>query len=212
MHFSIVIIFVAVWLIFLWIGSVALERTGLDRSTARFQALSAFSNTGFTTTQAEMIVNHPARRRIASYLIILGSTGTVSFIVLLVLALRTGISSPAIALGIFVVALVVAAILASKLGLIKWVTNLATGQGRTMAKLWRQGTGYSLTEIRLGQRHALVGRPLKEIGAGIQVLFLERTDGIYVKPDPDAIAQVGDCLLCYGPSESLPQTPGPSQP
>ncbi len=212
MNLPVVIIFLTVWLLFLWIGSLALERTGLDRSAARFQALSAFTNTGFTTTHAETIVDHPTRRRIVSVLIILGSTGMVTFIVFLVLAIKSNLSRHFISLGIFLAALVVSAILASKLGLIKWVTNLATGQGRTMAKLWRQGTGYSLTEIRLGQRHALVGRPLKEIGAGIQVLFLERTDGIYVKPDPDAIAQAGDCLLCYGPSESLPQTPGPSQP
>ncbi len=204
MHFAVAIIFLAVWLLFLWIGSVALERTGLDRSTARFQALSAFSNTGFTTTQAEMIVNHPTRRRIASYLMILGNTGCVTFIVLLVLALQTGFSRPAIALGIFILALVAAAILASKLGLINWVTNLATGRGGTMAKVWHQGNGYNLTEVWLGQHHALVGKPLKEIGAGIQVLFLERNDGIYAKPNPDDILRVGDRLLCYGPSKSLP--------
>lgn len=204
MHFAVIVIFLAVWLLFLWIGSVALERTGLDRSTARFQALSAFTNTGFTTTQAEMIVNHPARRRIASYLIILGSTGVVTFIVLLVLAVRTGISAPAMALGIFIVAAVAAAILASKMGLINWVTNLATGQERTVTKVWRQGNGYSLTEIRLGQRHALVGKPLKEIGAGIEVLFLERVDGIYAQPNPDEVLRVGDRVICYGPSESLP--------
>jgi len=203
MNFSVVIIFLAVWLLFLWIGSIALERTGLDRSTARFQALSAFTNTGFTTTQAEMVVNHPTRRRIVSYLIILGSTGIVTFIVLLVLALRTGLSRPAIALGIFVLILAALAILASKLGLINWLTNLVTGQGRTMAKFWHQGDGYGLTEIQLGQRNALVGKPLKEIGTSIQVLFLERVNDIYAKPNPDEVLRVGDRLFCYGPTESL---------
>ena len=203
MNFSVVIIFLALWLLFLWVGSVALERTGLDRSTARFQALSAFTNTGFTTAQAEMIVNHPRRRRIVSYLIILGNIGVATFIVLLVLALRTGLSRPAIALGIFVLVVAALAILASKLGLISWVTGLAAGQGRTTARVWHQGDGNSLTEIQLGQRHTLVGKPLKEMGVSVQVLFLQRVDGTYAKPNPDEVLRVGDRLLCYGPTESL---------
>lgn len=203
MNFSVIIIFLAVWLLLLWIGSVALERTGIDRSTARFQALSAFTNTGFTTANAEAIVNHPKRRRIVSYLIILGSTSSVTFIVLLVMALRTGFFRPVIALAIFVFAIVILGILAAKLGLIKWVTNLVTGKGRTTAKVWQRGSGYSLTEITLGQRHALVGKPLKEIGAGVQVLFFERGGGINAKPNPDDVLLVGDRLVCYGPSQSL---------
>jgi len=203
MNFFVIAIFLAVWLLFLWIGSVALERTGLDRSTARFQALSAFTNTGFTTAQAERIVNHPTRRRIVSYLIILGSTGIVTFIVLLVIALRTGLPRLAIALGIFALVVAALAIMASKLGLISWISNLAAGQGRTTAKVWHQADGYSLAEVQLRQSHVLVGKPLKEIGTSIQVLFLERVDGIYARPNPDEILRVRDRLLCYGSTESL---------
>jgi hypothetical protein len=205
MNFAVVIIFVAVWLLFLWIGSVILERTGLNRSSARFQALSALSGTGFTTSEAEAVVNHPRRRRIVSYLIILGNTGSVTFIVLLVLALRTGLSRPAIALAAFVLVLAAVVFVASRLGLVSWVTNLATGGGRssTTARVWHQGSGYSLTEVQLGQHHVLVGKALKEIGAGMQVLFLQRVDGVWAKPTQDDVLRVGDRILCYGPSEGL---------
>jgi hypothetical protein len=205
MNFAVVIIFVAVWLLFLWIGSVILERTGLNRSSARFQALSALSGTGFTTSEAEAVVNHPRRRRIVSYLIILGNTGSVTFIVLLVLALRTGLSRPAIALAAFVLVLAAVVFVASRLGLVSWVTNLATGGGRssTMARVWHQGSGYSLTEVQLGQHHVLVGKALKEIGADMQVLFLQRVDGVWAKPTQDDVLRVGDRILCYGPSEGL---------
>ena len=84
MHFAVTIVFLAVWLLFLWIGSIALERTGLDRSTARFQALSAFTNTGFTTSAAEDVVQHRKRRLIASVLIVIGYIGIVGVIVTLV--------------------------------------------------------------------------------------------------------------------------------
>ena len=59
------------------IASVAMRLTGLDDASARFQALSAFTGTGFTTTEAEMIVNYPVRRRIVSLLMIIGNLGLV---------------------------------------------------------------------------------------------------------------------------------------
>lgn len=40
-------------------GAVALMITGMEEKKARFQALSAFSGTGFTTREAESVVNHP---------------------------------------------------------------------------------------------------------------------------------------------------------
>lgn len=61
-------------------GAIALELTGMAPDSARFQALSAFTNTGFTTREAEEIVRVPARRRIITVLIVLGHAGTVSVI------------------------------------------------------------------------------------------------------------------------------------
>lgn len=46
------------------IGAVALTYTGLSSEAARFQARSAFTGTGITTSEAERIVDHPVRRRI----------------------------------------------------------------------------------------------------------------------------------------------------
>jgi len=53
-------------------GAIALMTTGMDSSKSSFQALSAFSGTGFTTREAELIVSHPRRRRIVSWLMVLG--------------------------------------------------------------------------------------------------------------------------------------------
>jgi len=62
-------------------GAIALMMTGMDRDRAGFQALSAFSGTGFTTKEAELVVNHPIRRRIVSWLILMGNAGIVTVIV-----------------------------------------------------------------------------------------------------------------------------------
>jgi len=60
------------------IASVALRLTGLSDDVARFQSLSALTGTGFTTHEAEMIVNYPLRRKILSALMVFGNLGLVS--------------------------------------------------------------------------------------------------------------------------------------
>lgn len=69
------------------IASVALRLTGLEESQARFQSLSAFTGTGFTTGEAEMIVNYPVRRRIVSLLMVVGNLGLVTVLATLVTSL-----------------------------------------------------------------------------------------------------------------------------
>ena len=69
------------------VASVALRLTGLAEASARFQALSAFTGTGFTTSEAETVVNYPVRRRIVSVLMIIGNMGLVTVLATLVVSL-----------------------------------------------------------------------------------------------------------------------------
>jgi hypothetical protein len=55
------------------LATVALTMTGLSTQAASFQARSAFTGTGFTTSEAEAVVDHPVRRRIISWLMLLQS-------------------------------------------------------------------------------------------------------------------------------------------
>ncbi len=65
------------------VAAVALRLTGMAQDAARFQARSAFTGCGFTTTEAEQVARHPVRRRIAGWLMMAGNlqfaavTGTV---------------------------------------------------------------------------------------------------------------------------------------
>lgn len=69
------------------VASVALRLTGLDESSARFQSLSAYTGTGFTTLEAEALVNYPVRRKIITLLMIIGNVGLVSVFATLVASL-----------------------------------------------------------------------------------------------------------------------------
>lgn len=77
----------ALSLIVVRVGAVALMMTGLSEEVAQFQALSAFSGTGFTTTETEGVVSHPARRKTVALLIRFGSAGGVTAISTLMLSL-----------------------------------------------------------------------------------------------------------------------------
>ena len=71
------------------IGAVVFELTGLEWSLAKFQSLSCFTGTGFTTREAELITGHPQRRSIASVLMVLGHAGLVTLIATLANSLRS---------------------------------------------------------------------------------------------------------------------------
>ena len=71
------------------IGAFALVLTGMETEAATFQALSAFSGTGFTTSETERVVRHRSRRRIITILIILGNAGLVTIIGSLVASFRS---------------------------------------------------------------------------------------------------------------------------
>jgi hypothetical protein len=70
------------------IGAIAFQLTGLEWSLAKFQSLSCFSGTGFTTKEAELVTGHPQRRRIATVLMVLGNAGLVTMIATVASALN----------------------------------------------------------------------------------------------------------------------------
>lgn len=83
------------------VASVAMRLTGMSEGQARFQSISALSGTGFTTSESEMIVNYPIRRKITVILMIVGNLGLVSFFSTFMISfLRTDAELPSILLQI----------------------------------------------------------------------------------------------------------------
>ncbi len=203
------IAFLAVWLLVLWIGSIALEATGMERSRARFQALSALSGTGFTTRHSESIVEHPKRRRIVSYLIFLGNTGIIALILLVIVYARAGIAPPSPATIIIAVAILLAIGLAIWLRLIDKLTSAIIrlmGRERTISRhivqrILHQAGDYVLVRLAIGKEARIAGLSLKDFGfhqQGVTVLAVERGDNVISQPQPEEKLLAGDNLLCYG--------------
>ena len=69
------------------IASTILRHTGLPDNIARLQSISALSGTGFTTSESELIVNFPIRRKVLVVLMILGNLGMASIAATVIVAL-----------------------------------------------------------------------------------------------------------------------------
>src|SRR5690554_996624 len=67
------------------VATVALMHTGLSTQSARFQARSAYTGAGFTTSESEKIMNHPVRRKIIFNLMLIGNAGIVTVMSSLIL-------------------------------------------------------------------------------------------------------------------------------
>jgi len=172
------------------IAAVALRITGLTEETARFQALSAFSGTGFTTTEAENIVNYPVRRRIVGILMIIGNIGIVGVLATLVASMvHTDGDINAVlkqlawilgGLALLWFLMLNAAADRILCGLIARVLKSTTTLGeQRFTRLVQIGPGYSVCEhpIRALTSHqtTLDLDALKQAGA--QILALRSTDG-----------------------------------
>jgi len=67
-------------------AGVALRLTGLPQDVARFQAISALTGAGYTTSESETAVRHPVRRRILMLLMLTGHLGVVTLASTVILA------------------------------------------------------------------------------------------------------------------------------
>ena len=201
-------VFFASWLFVFWVGSLALEASGMQRRKARFQALSAMTGTGYTTREAESVVNHPRRRTIVLWLMLLGNTGIIAFLVLLMQTIRSGFIAPSpLHIGIVVV-FFLALVLSIRFGIVDKLSNAIIG----IAGKRRRET-YMVAEEIVHQvgRYAIVRHTVGEEGTGgiklrdtgllkpgTMILAIERESMVLPFPDADQLALTGDQLLCYG--------------
>ena len=196
-------------------AAIALMMTGMDRQRAVFQALSAFSGTGFTTKEAESVVNNPVRRRIISWLMILGNAGIV---VVIIAATSSLVTSKGYQLPINVLILLVGIYLiyrvATHKGFIRrWesfvedkLVKSSTFEEGATEDLLHLIEGYGLVRAIIAEGSSLVGSSLadsKLTEKELMVLGIERGKVWIPIPKAKEIIQEGDRLVVYGPLEVL---------
>jgi hypothetical protein len=199
------------------IATVALAMTGLSKEAARFQARSAFTGTGFTTREAENVVNHPVRRRIIMFLMIVRSAGLITIVLSLILSFvgQSTENARLYRLLGLVIGTAVLWLLARSRRLerlmgraIEWaLAHLTELEVRDYSGLLRLSHDYSVTEQHVKTGDWVEGKRLKDcslLEEGIVVLGITRDDGSYLGgPKGDTQVLGGDTLILYGRSEKL---------
>jgi len=191
-------------------AAIALMMTGMDEKRAKFQALSAFSGTGFTTKEAESVIGNPKRRRIITWLMILGNAGIVTVIVT---ATSSLVTTKGYQLSLNVVILLAGIFLIYKIvthkGLVRrWESFIE--DRFVQSHVFEEGVtedllhfieGYGLVRVIVTEDSPLVRSSIAEhklTKREILVLGIERGKKWIPIPKAREIIQDGDKLVVYG--------------
>jgi hypothetical protein len=198
------------------IGAVVLWMTGLPEYVARFQARSAFTNTGFTTPEASLVVNHPKRRRVISILMTLGNAGIISLMATIILS-YVNFEASVETLAQEALWLTLAAVVLWGIGISKWTDRhmtrfiywclraRASRETERVESLLLLPNGYLIAAITPSDRSLseLLSKP-RAAGRQIIVLGVLHSDNSYTSaPLEEGVARVGDRALLYGRARDL---------
>lgn len=202
------------------IAAVSLRHTGLARQTARFQARSAFSGAGFTTSESEKVVNHPVRWRIVLTLMLLGNAGLVTAVSSLILAFVAK-GDDGLPLTYKVLLLIGGLALLWAFATSYWVDRLLSRMVDWALKrftrldvsdyegLLHLAGDYRIVEVPVQLGDWLDDRPLRELrpaDEGVLVLGILSRDGDWMgTPGGDTRPEDGDTLVVYGRTHAIRQ-------
>lgn len=209
------------------IGAIAFQLTGLEWSLAKFQALSCFTATGFTTKESELITATPQRRRIASILIVLGHAGFVTMIATFANSLRPPVVKlpflsdflsfnlmPLINLTIIVAAIyIIYKVFTNS----KFARKLTDALRKRMVKrdivksvsfeeLAVATGGYGVSKVAVGTACAILEKTLSDAQLrkhDINILAIVRNEETIPNPSADMKIIAGDELICFGKLENI---------
>ncbi len=213
------------------VGAIAFQLTGLEWSLAKFQALSCFTGTGFTTREAELITGSPQRRRIASILMVLGNAGLVTLILTgastiisqedILSALSKSylpIYGGQIAKFVNILILIGAVIVVYKVFTNKKITLRLTNFLRqkiakremfsrvTIEELLLATGGYGVSRVKVYSESPVMNKTLLEASLRKQdITVLAIIRGEQTMPNPGASTAIlrGDELVCFGKLENI---------
>lgn len=207
------ILYIILILLIIEISTMLLQATGLRREIARFQAISLLTGTGYTTTESELIIIHPFRRLIASFLIIFGTISfavILSFVISFFVSSTMYLSSLGIGLGILIFILFLLRIPAVHRLLVKAVSRRFEryhGRNSFSEGVFHQGGNYVMRQFHVTEAHiGIVNIPLKELNLAqqdVKIMSIRRNGHIIKYPTGSTTMQLGDIVMVYGDAENV---------
>ena len=201
------------------IGSVALALTGMSQDSARFQARSAYTGVGFTTSESEQVVNHPVRRRVLAFLMLTGNIGIAVVIASMMATFAESGGEDQINWWMRSFILFSSLLVLWVVGTQRWVDQTIEKIIEWALRTWTHldvrdyvsllhlGNGYVVYEIKVSESDWVADKTLAEAtlsAEGVLVLGIHRANGKYVgSPNGNTIVEAGDVLSVYGPDTRL---------
>ena len=199
------------------IATIALTYTGMSRESARFQARSAFTGTGFTTSESENIVTHPVRRRIILLLMLFGNAGVAAVLTSLILTFVGEEQGSMLTLKIVLVISGVAALWA--IASSRWVDRQLSKviermlsrytrlEVRDYASLLHLAGEYKVSEMHVDPDSWLANQTLLNLklrDEGLLILGVERVSGEFIgTPNGETRLEEGDNVIIYGRDSTI---------
>lgn len=213
----VVVIIVLAWVIVQG-ASIVLMFTGMDRRKAKFEALSAFFGVGFTTRNSEEIVTHPERRRIISFLIVLGNGSIIAVISSLVgtfakASLATVPIGLLMAAGLVLLLWRIAVWRGWSQRIEKWVEHKIMKwkvfKEHKLLEMVEVEAGYVVGKVLAREDSDFVNNQLKDLHLarkGILVLAINRSGRIIRPPKAENYIREGDILTVFGKRSQIEKT------
>jgi len=203
-------------MVFTQLATGALIATGMPTKVAAFQARSAFSGAGFTTTEAENVLNHPVRRRIITTTMLVGSLGTPTLVVTVVIGLiapgpgSTTDRSLVVLAGLLLLLVVVfnrpMTRALERVGQQYAQRRLLPAVSGAAEELLSLDGGFMVVAARLRFDSTDSPRSLRGIDhtfPNITLLGVRRADQFIGEPPTDLTLRAGDELVMFGQRERL---------
>ncbi|MBN1798356.1 MAG: potassium transporter TrkA [Spirochaetales bacterium] len=203
--------------IILRIATSILRFTGLSHDVAYFQARSAFTGTGYTTRESEIIVNHPLRRRVILLLMFVRNIGFITVISSIILSFFDTQNTEEFIVRIawLVGGTVVLIILAR----IKFIDILLSKVVEISMRRWKKiyvqdyesllnlSGEFEIIDCLVAEGSWLANKALSElrlIEEGVLVLGITRDDGYFVGiPKGSTRVYTQDRVILYGREDLL---------
>jgi K+/H+ antiporter YhaU regulatory subunit KhtT len=199
------------------VGAIALTATGVSAEVAHFQARSALTGVGFTTSESEHIINHPVRRRIVLSLMLVGNAGLVTIIATMVVGFAGGGDTSGVLARVatLVGGLVVILLAARSRTIDNLLSRLITAALRRFTRLELRdyvqlldlAANHAVAELGVEADSWLAEHRLADLhlpDEGVLVLGIRRADGTFLgAPRGHTAIHEHDTLVVYGYADVL---------
>lgn len=212
MGFLFTLLYFAIIAVVIEINVLLFTFTGLKKEIARFQVISMFTATGFTTGESELILEHPIRRRLSTFLILFG----VFSLAVVISAISNILSDEfrSIELGMITLVLIGLYLILTIPKFKHYLEKSFEGhleKQYNLADLPLRDVMYFdeddvVIELPIHNNSSIIGKKLKdviEMEDDMLVLFIKRGDVTLRKDSYTTEIQEGDMIFLYGNQDSL---------